>query len=58
MILATSAEVVIGGGDSVVALSQAGLLQEAENRAFVSVGGGAMLKLLSEGTLSTIEALS
>ncbi|MBU1000405.1 phosphoglycerate kinase [Patescibacteria group bacterium] len=57
MILDTSAEIVIGGGDSVAALSQYGLLQKAEEKAFVSVGGGAMLKLLSDGILPTIEAL-
>lgn len=57
MILASEAEVVIGGGDSVAALSQAGLLEEAQKKAFVSVGGGAMLKLLADGTLPTIEAL-
>ncbi len=57
MILASQAEVVIGGGDSVAALNQYGLLEEVQKKAFVSVGGGAMLKLLSEGTLPTIEAL-
>lgn len=57
MILNSGAEVVIGGGDSVAALSQYGLLQKAQRRAFVSVGGGAMLKLLADGTLPTIEAL-
>lgn len=57
MILDSGAEVVIGGGDSISALNQYGLLEEAEQKAFVSVGGGAMLKLLSSGTLPTIEAL-
>lgn len=57
MILNSQAEVVIGGGDSVAALSQYNLLQKAEERAFVSVGGGAMLKFLVNGTLPTIEAL-
>lgn len=57
MILDSGARVIIGGGDSVAALSQAGLLQEAEKLAFVSVGGGAMLKFLAKGTLKTIEAL-
>ena len=57
MILDSGAQVIIGGGDSVAALSQAGLLQEAEKLAFVSVGGGAMLKFLAEGTLKIIEAL-
>lgn len=64
-ILDSNAEIVIGGGDSVAALSQYGMLEEAEQKAlpagrqvFVSVGGGAMLKLLSDGTLPTIEALN
>lgn len=57
-ILNSNAEIVIGGGDSVAALSQYGLLGKAQEKAFVSVGGGAMLKLLSEGTLATIEALA
>ena len=57
IVLGSNAEIVIGGGDSVAALSQYGLLEQVEKRAFVSVGGGAMLKLISEGTLPTIEAL-
>lgn len=57
MVLETSAEIIIGGGDSVAALDQYGLLKKAESKSFVSVGGGAMLKLLSDGTLPTIEAL-
>lgn len=57
MILESQAEVVIGGGDSVAALNQYHLLQKAQQKALVSVGGGAMLKLLSDGTLPTIEAL-
>lgn len=57
IILQSKGEVVIGGGDSVAALNQAGLLQQAQQKGFVSVGGGAMLKLISDGTLSTIQAL-
>ncbi len=57
MILNSGAEIVIGGGDSVAALNQYGLFEKAEKKAFVSVGGGAMLKLLADGTLPTIEAL-
>ncbi len=56
--LNSSAKVVIGGGDSVAALTQYGLLEKAQQKAFVSVGGGAMLKLISDGTLPTIEALA
>ncbi len=58
MILDSNAEIVIGGGDSVAALGQYGLLAKAQSKAFVSVGGGAMLKLLADGTLPTIKALS
>lgn len=57
MLLESNAKVIIGGGDSVAALDQYGLLQEAEKKAFVSVGGGAMLKFLADGTLPTIQAL-
>ena len=39
------------------ALNQVKLLEKAQTKGFVSVGGGAMLKLLSDGTLPTIEAL-
>ena len=58
MILDSGGEIVIGGGDSVAALNQYGLLEKAQDVGFVSVGGGAMLKLLSDGTLPTIEALN
>lgn len=58
IILDSGAQIVIGGGDSVAALDQYGLLEEAEGKAFVSVGGGAMLKFLAEGTLPTIEVLA
>ncbi len=57
IVLESGAEIVIGGGDCVAALGQYGLLQKAVEKAFVSVGGGAMLKFLSDGTLPTIEAL-
>ncbi len=57
MILESGAEIVIGGGDSVAALDQYGLLEKAQKVGFVSVGGGAMLKLISDGTLPTIEVL-
>lgn len=58
IILDSTAEIVIGGGDSVAALSQYGLFEEAQQKAFVSVGGGAMLKFLTDGTLPTIKALA
>lgn len=57
MVLQSNAEVIIGGGDTIAALNQAGLLEKAEEKAFISVGGGAMLKLLADGTLPTIEVL-
>ncbi len=57
MVLDSGARIIIGGGDTLSALSQEGLLEEAERLAFVSVGGGAMFKFLAEGTLPTIEAL-
>lgn len=51
----SSAETIVGGGDIIAALNQAGLLDKIS---FVSVGGGAMLKFLSEGTLETIKVLA
>ena len=57
MILESKAELVIGGGDTVSFLGKVGLLNEFIQKGFVSVGGGAMLKFLAEGTLPTIEAL-
>lgn len=58
----SSAHLVIGGGDTVTALNKAGFLQKiidlGQERAFVSTGGGAMLKLLVDGTLPSIEALN
>lgn len=57
MVLDSKAEIVTGGGDIVGFLGKVGLLGEFEQKGFVSVGGGAMLKLLSDGTLPTIEAL-
>ncbi|MFC1622079.1 phosphoglycerate kinase [Patescibacteria group bacterium] len=45
---------VIGGGDTIEAVDQLGLLGEID---FVSAGGGAMLKYLAEGNLVGIEAL-
>ncbi len=57
IVLNSGAEIIIGGGDSVASLSQYGMLEKAQQKAFVSVGGGAILKLLADGTLPTIEVL-
>ncbi len=57
IVIESKAELVIGGGDTVSLLGSVGLLEEYEKKGFVSVGGGAMLKLLADGTLPTIEAL-
>lgn len=57
MILESEAEVTLGGGDTVGFIKEIGLLEEFEQKGFVSSGGGAMLKLLSEGTIPTIKAL-
>lgn len=57
-LLSSSAQIVIGGGDTLNALAGfATDFAKLNNRAFISTGGGAMLKLLSDGTLPTIEAL-
>lgn len=58
IILDSQTEIVVGGGDTVSLLEGLGILGEFEKKGFVSVGGGAMLKLLSDGTLPTIEVLS
>ncbi len=46
-------EVIVGGGDTEAALSK--FIDQCQ---FASTGGGAMLKLLADGTLPTIQALS
>lgn len=51
-VIQTGVDSVVGGGDTLTALDK--YLPEFS---FVSTGGGAMLKLLSTGTLPTIEAL-
>lgn len=53
-IIASGAKSIIGGGDTISAVTQYGL---EDKFTFVSTGGGAMLKLLADGTLPTIEAL-
>jgi len=57
MIADSSAQVIVGGGDTVGFLGQVDLLDKFENIGFVSTGGGAMLKFLETGTLPSIEAL-
>lgn len=54
LVIASGAESIIGGGDTVVFLSKLGLLDKFS---FVSTGGGAMLEFLAKGSLPTIEAL-
>ncbi|MBI4093767.1 phosphoglycerate kinase, partial [Candidatus Kaiserbacteria bacterium] len=51
----SSAKVVIGGGDTIAAIEQAGA-KMGEN-AFLSTGGGAMLEYLLKGTLPGLEVL-
>lgn len=57
LVLDSGAEIVVGGGDTVALLGSLGLLARYVEVGFVSVGGGAMLKLISDGTLPTIEVL-
>ena len=54
MIADSSAESVVGGGDTVVLISEANLF---EKFSFVSTAGGAMLDFLATETLPGIEAL-
>lgn len=56
-VLRSDAEIVVGGGDTISLLGSLGILGQFEKKGFVSVGGGAMLKFLAEGTLPTIKAL-
>lgn len=58
-LLDSEAEIIVGGGDTVGFLQAVGLLDQflQKDNIFVSVGGGAMLKFLVDGTLPTIEAL-
>lgn len=53
-IISSGAESIVGGGDTVSAITELGFL---DSFSFVSTGGGAMLKLLADGTLPSIEAL-
>jgi phosphoglycerate kinase len=54
-VIDSGARSIIGGGDTVAALDKIGVIDKFD---FVSTGGGAMLKFLSDGTLPTIEALN
>lgn len=54
-IIDSGAESILGGGDTITALGMYGI--PLDKFSFVSTGGGAMLKLLSDGTLITIEVL-
>lgn len=53
-LLASPAELIVGGGDTVSALSQLGLQQRFS---YLSTGGGAMLAFVLNGTLPGLEAL-
>jgi phosphoglycerate kinase len=51
---ASAAHAVIGGGDTVAAVSKFAF---DPSKIFISSGGGAMLEFLANGTLPAIEAL-
>lgn len=51
----SSARSIVGGGDTIAAVENLGLLPRFS---FVSTGGGAMLQFLARGTLPGIEALN
>lgn len=54
-IISSSAESIIGGGDTIGLLGNLRMLDQFN---FLSTGGGAMLKFLGSGTLPSIEALN
>jgi phosphoglycerate kinase len=54
LIANSNAETIVGGGDTLSAIKELGLLDKFS---FVSTGGGAMLQFLATGTLPGIEAL-
>lgn len=55
LIAKSSAQKVIGGGDTIAAIQESGV--SAEGLGFLSTGGGAMLEYLLDGTLPGIQAL-
>ena len=55
LIAASPAVSVVGGGDTVAAIEKLGINDQFTH---VSIGGGAMLKFLENGTLPVIEALA
>ena len=55
LIAGSRAKIVIGGGDTIAAIEEAGVSKE--KLGFLSTGGGAMLEYLLKGTLPGIEVL-
>ena len=51
----SSATTIIGGGDSVAAINQLGIVQQFDH---LSTGGGASLEYIEHGTLPGIDALT
>ena len=54
MILDSQAQITVGGGDTIAAISKKEYL---DNITHISTGGGAMLEFIEKGTLPGIEAL-
>jgi phosphoglycerate kinase len=55
LIAASDATSVVGGGDTVAAIEKLGINDDFTH---VSIGGGAMLQFLENGTLPVIDSLS
>ncbi len=56
-LLASSAQTIIGGGDTVATIQKILKGKPLPKNVFISTGGGATLDFLSQGTLAGIEAL-
>ena len=57
MLAESSAKIIVGGGDTLAAVSNQATKDQISYHGFISTAGGAMLDFLATGTLPGIEAL-